>query len=77
MAHLVAAQHHVQHLGVFQQLGFQIHLDHVVGQQRQRGDLRPFQPVAQVILAEPRHRRHKDQDFGQHHEGRGQDQEAP
>ena len=77
LPHRIPSQHHVQHPGIGQQFLFQAVGDHaVVGQQRQRGDLRAFEPQQQVILAEPGDRRHENQHFGQHDEERGQDQEA-
>ena len=78
LANLVPAQHNVEHFGIGQKLGLQLGCDHVVGrrQQGERGDLCPLQPVQEVVLAESGDRGHKDEHLGQHHEDRGQDQEA-
>lgn len=74
---LVAQENHVVDPGVAQQFLFEIAVDHVIGKQRQRGDLRPFEMAEQVILPEPRHRRDKDQHLRQHDEDGGQDQKSP
>ena len=74
----IAAQNDVQHLGVLQQLRLERVFDHPVRrQQRERGDLRPFQACQQVILAEARDRGDEYEDLGQHHEDDGEDQKAP
>ena len=48
----------------------------LIGQPRQRRDLRAFQTFVQILVAEPRDRRHKDQHLGHHDENHGQDQDA-
>ena len=78
LPHLVAPQNHVEHLGIGQEFAGQFRAYHFIGggQQGKRGDLRFFQPQLQVILPEPSDRGDKDQHFGQHHKGDGQQQEA-
>ena len=76
LTHLVAPEHDVVDARVLQKLGLQSGVERVGGQQRQRGDLRTFEPQLQVVLPKPRHRRYEDQHLGQHHENRGQGKKA-
>jgi hypothetical protein len=55
LADLVPSQDDVVDLRVLQKLGLDLGREHVVGQQRKRGDLRPVEPRQQIVLAEPRH----------------------
>ena len=78
LAHLVAPEHDVEHPGGLEQLALQRRRHRLVGrrEQRQRRHLRQLEPALQIVLAEPRHRRHEDQHLGDHHEQDRQAQEA-
>ena len=52
----------------------QLFADHIVGQQGQRRDLGAFKTRQEIVLTEPRNRRHKDQDFCHHHKDDGQNE---
>ena len=77
LARFIPAQHHVEDTRIQQQFFTQLVRDVFTGQQRQRGDLGPFQLLQQKVFAKAGNGRDEDQDFRNHHEDGCQNQKPP